>query len=649
MSENNNEVKLPFFERYLSLWVIFCIIAGVIIGRIFPAGVNFLSKLEISQVNIPVAVLIWLMIYPMMVQIDFSSIVKAGKKPKGLVVTLVVNWLIKPFTMAIFAAIFLKYIFAAFINPALAKEYIAGAILLGAAPCTAMVFVWSYLTKGDPAYTLVQVAVNDLVILVAFVPIVKFLLGVNQITVPYDTLIYSTIFFVVIPLAGGYISRIYLLKRKGADWFENVFLKILKPVTILGLLLTLIILFAFQGNIILGNPLHIVLIAVPLTIQTYFIFAIGYLWSRKWRLAHAIAAPAGMIGASNFFELSVAVAISLFGLKSGAALATVVGVLTEVPIMLSLVNFSNKTRRWFEPERKIIPESVKIVKGKPMWEKVLIATDLSKASGEVVECVSHYGKDFTKEAKLVHIISVEMAGGIEETLEKTEKPIIEAQAEKLKAAGIATSYSFGYGIPFVEINRLITDESYKLLVLGSHGKSMAKEILLGSVSDSIIRNLKIPALLIKCPPDKLDVCAFNFGGNILFPTDFSDNAKVAFEVLANIACRYNARVTLYHVQDINIITSHLTHKLPEFNRIDKGRLNALKQSLLGCGVKEVNTKIETGHAKQALIREININKYNLIVMGTQGRGWIEEVFIGGIAHAVVRESNSSLLLAPYKR
>lgn len=352
MSEIKNTAKLSFFERYLSLWVIFCIIAGVILGKILPQGVNFLSKLEISQVNIPVAVLIWLMIYPMMAQIDFSSIVGVGRKPKGLVITLIVNWLIKPFSMAVFAAVFLKHVFAAWISPAQAKEYIAGAILLGAAPCTAMVFVWSYLTKGDPAYTLVQVAVNDLVILIAFVPIVKFLLGVNQIVVPYDTLIYSTVFFVVIPLAGGYISRVYLLKIKGADWFENVFLKALKPLTIIGLLLTLVILFAFQGNIILENPLHILLIAVPLIIQTYFIYFIGYLWSSRWCLTHSIAAPAGLIGASNFFELSVAVAISLFGLKSGAALATVVGVLTEVPIMLSLVYFSNKTRHWFAPDKK---------------------------------------------------------------------------------------------------------------------------------------------------------------------------------------------------------------------------------------------------------------------------------------------------------
>lgn len=343
----SEEVKLPFFERYLSAWVVLCIITGVLLGKIFPEGINFLSRFEAAQVNIPVAILIWLMIYPMMVQIDFSSIVKAGKKPKGLVVTLVVNWLIKPFTMAVFAAIFFKYVFSAFINPDLAKEYIAGAILLGAAPCTAMVFVWSYLTDGDPAYTLVQVAVNDLVILVAFVPIVKFLLGVNEIIVPYDTLIYSTILFVVVPLTGGYISRVLLLKYKGPDWFNNTFLKILKPVTIMGLLLTLVILFAFQGNIIIENPLHILLIAVPLSIQTYFIFAIGYFWAKKWKLSHAIASPAAMIGASNFFELSVAVAISLFGLKSGAALATVVGVLTEVPIMLSLVKFSNKTKYWF--------------------------------------------------------------------------------------------------------------------------------------------------------------------------------------------------------------------------------------------------------------------------------------------------------------
>ena len=346
------ENKLGLFERYLTFWVLFCIVVGVIVGRAFPAGVSFLSAMEVSGVNIPVAVLIWLMIYPMMVQIDFSSIVRVGKKPKGLIVTLVVNWLIKPFTMAIFAVIFLKYLFSAFINPTLATEYIAGAILLGAAPCTAMVFVWSYLTKGNPAHTLVQVAVNDLIILIAFVPIVKFLLGVNQIIVPYDTLIYSTILFVVVPLTGGYISRQLLIKYKGMPWFENVFLRMLKPVAIIGLLSTLILLFAFQGNIIIENPLHIFLIAIPLAIQTYFIFAVAYLWAKKWRIEHAIASPAAMIGASNFFELAVAVAITLFGLKSGAALATVVGVLTEVPIMLSLVNFSNKTRHWFVSKEK---------------------------------------------------------------------------------------------------------------------------------------------------------------------------------------------------------------------------------------------------------------------------------------------------------
>ncbi|OHD15635.1 MAG: arsenical-resistance protein, partial [Spirochaetes bacterium GWB1_27_13] len=255
---------------------------------------------------------------------------------------------IKPFTMAAISFVFLKFIFAPFINESLSKEYIAGAILLGAAPCTAMVFVWSYLTKGNPAYTLVQVAINDLIILVAFVPIVKFLLGVNNIIVPFDTLILSVILFVVIPLILGFISRIILLKVKGNDWFNNVFLKLLKPFTIIGLLLTLILIFAFQGKIILTNPLHILLIAIPLSIQTYLIFAIAYFWAKKWKLNHDIASPAAMIGASNFFELSVAVAISLFGLSSGAALATVVGVLTEVPIMLSLVWFSNKTSKLFK-------------------------------------------------------------------------------------------------------------------------------------------------------------------------------------------------------------------------------------------------------------------------------------------------------------
>ena len=347
MENNENSKGLGIWEKYLTLWVFLCIFCGILFGKIFPQAVNSLNRIELAHVNIPVAILIWLMIYPMMVQIDFSSIVRVGKKPKGLIITLVVNWIIKPFTMAVFAVIFLKYLFSAFINPVLAKEYIAGAILLGAAPCTAMVFVWSYLTKGNPAHTLVQVAINDLVILIAFVPIVNFLLGVNQITVPYDTLIYSVILFVVVPLTAGYISRQQLIKHKSVVWFTNVFLKILKPVTILGLLLTLILLFAFQGKIIIENPLHILLIAVPLTIQTYFIFTVGYFWAKKWRVEHSIASPAAMIGASNFFELSVAVAISLFGLKSGAALATVVGVLTEVPIMLSLVYFANKTRRWF--------------------------------------------------------------------------------------------------------------------------------------------------------------------------------------------------------------------------------------------------------------------------------------------------------------
>jgi len=341
------EIKLRAFERYLTLWVALCILAGIGVGWLFPSFPAALKKAEVAQVSIPVAVLIWLMIYPMMVQIEFSRIVEAGKRPKGLAVTLIVNWAIKPFTMAGISALFLFVVFRYWIPPELAREYYAGAVLLGAAPCTAMVFVWSYLSRGDPAYTLVQVAVNNLVLIVLYAPIVKGLLGLSQIYVPYDTVLLSVVLYVVIPLALGYGTRRYLIARKGVEWFEGVFLRGLRPVTIGGLLLTLVILFSYQGEKIIQNPAHIFLIAIPLAIQTFLIFAIGYGAARLLKIPHPVAAPAGQIGASNFFELAVAVAISLFGLGSGAALATVVGVLVEVPIMLTLVSIANRTRRWF--------------------------------------------------------------------------------------------------------------------------------------------------------------------------------------------------------------------------------------------------------------------------------------------------------------
>jgi ACR3 family arsenite transporter len=319
-------------------------LAGVGIGHFAGDSMAYLSRMEIYNVNIPIAILIWMMIYPMMLQIDFSSIKGVGKAPKGLILTVVINWLIKPFTMAFFAWIFFDQIFSAFIEPYLAGEYIAGAILLGAAPCTAMVFVWSYLTDGDPNYTLVQVSVNDLIILVAFVPLVGFLLGITDVTIPYETLVSSVVIFVVIPLVAGVITNKILVGKYGEDWFKTVFLPKLKPVSIIALLLTLVLLFAFQGPNILNNPLIIVLIAIPLIIQTYFIFFIAWFGGRKLKLPHAICSPAAMIGASNFFELAVAVAIALFGLESPAALVTVVGVLVEVPVMLSLVALANKWR-----------------------------------------------------------------------------------------------------------------------------------------------------------------------------------------------------------------------------------------------------------------------------------------------------------------
>lgn len=334
--------QIGFFEKYLTLWVALCIVAGIVIGNFAGESVRFLSDLEIFKVNVPVAVLVWLMIYPMMLQVDFSSLKNVGKRPKGLILTLVINWLVKPFTMAFFAWIFFTKIYAAFVTPELAGEYIAGAILLGAAPCTAMVFVWSYLTDGDPNYTLVQVSVNDLIILVAFVPIVGLLLGITNVKIPYETLVSSVVIFVVIPLIAGYLTHKIFVGRKGDEWFKSVLLPKFKPVSILALLLTLILLFAFQGNTITENPLIILLVAVPLIIQTYFIFFITWIGGRKLKLPHAICSPAAMIGASNFFELAVAVAIALFGLQSPAALVTVVGVLVEVPVMLSLVALANR-------------------------------------------------------------------------------------------------------------------------------------------------------------------------------------------------------------------------------------------------------------------------------------------------------------------
>lgn len=345
---------IGFFEKYLTFWVIACIIAGLIIGSAFPELISVIGKMEVAGVSVPVAVLIWVMIYPMMLKIDFKSVRDIGKRPKGILITCITNWLIKPFTMFGIAWFFFFIVFKSWIPLNLADEYLAGAVLLGAAPCTAMVFVWSHLTNGNPAYTLVQVAVNDIIILFAYAPIVALLLGIGGVEVPIDTLLFSVILFVVIPLLAGIISRLVIIRKRGVDYFNNVFINKFNNITIIGLLLTLILIFSFQGDTIIAAPFHIVLISVPLIVQTVLIFIIAYGWAKGWRLPHSIASPAAMIGASNFFELAVAVAISLFGLQSGATLATVVGVLVEVPVMLMLVKISNGTTQWFHAEKDVM-------------------------------------------------------------------------------------------------------------------------------------------------------------------------------------------------------------------------------------------------------------------------------------------------------
>lgn len=342
--------RLSFFDRYLTVWVLLCMVVGVAFGKLLPGVTALLSQLEFgqgSQVNVPIGILLWLMIYPMMLKVDFSALSGIARRPKGLLVTLFVNWLVKPFSMALLAWIFMQHVFSAWISPDLAKQYTAGLIILAAAPCTAMVFVWSYLTDGDPAYTLVQVAVNDLIMLVAFAPLVMFLCGVANVVVPAKVLITSVVVFIVIPLTAGWATRSALLKSHGKEWFEKTFLPKFHPVMIGALLLTLVLIFAFQAENLTSQWIAVLLIAVPIIIQVYFNSGLVYLLMRLLRVEHSVASPGALIGASNFFELAVAVAITLFGANSGAALATVVGVLVEVPVMLSVCTFCNRTRHWF--------------------------------------------------------------------------------------------------------------------------------------------------------------------------------------------------------------------------------------------------------------------------------------------------------------
>ncbi|MFY0663134.1 MAG: ACR3 family arsenite efflux transporter [Natronospirillum sp.] len=349
---------MPIFERYLSVWVALAIVFGLVLGQVAPALVGTLASLEYGSVNFVIAVLIWLMVYPMMVSVDFSSLARVHERPKGIIITLAVNWLIKPFTMAALGVLFFDWIFAPLIEPGTSGQYIAGMILLGAAPCTAMVFVWSQLTKGDPNYTLAQVSLNDAIMIFAYAPIVALLLGVTDITVPWETLVLSVVLYIVIPLTAGILTRVYMTKKATSAVdvaaMVSAFTAKVKPLSVIGLLVTVTLLFGFQGDIMLNQPLVIVLIAIPLLIQSYGMFAVAYWSAKAWRVPHKVAAPCALIGTSNFFEMAVAVAIGLFGLNSIAALVTVVGVLVEVPVMLSLVWFANKTQHWFPEEESAI-------------------------------------------------------------------------------------------------------------------------------------------------------------------------------------------------------------------------------------------------------------------------------------------------------
>lgn len=361
--EKEKAKGIGFFEKYLTLWVLLCMAAGILIGQFLPGIPAFLEKIQFAQQNIPIAVLIWIMIYPMMMKIDFQSIKNVRKNPLGIVISSGNSWLIKPFLMFGLATLFFNVVFRALIPGDLAQDYITGAVLLGVAPCTAMVFVWSNLTKGDPAHTLVQVSVNDIIIIFLFIPLVSLLLGINNVQIPWDTLVFSIVLFVAIPLIAGFITRILMIKRKGEEYFNKKFVPKFDGITTSGLLLTLVIIFTFQGDVIINNPVHVLLIAVPLTLQNVISANFAYLMCRWTKMPHKIAAPASLIAASDFFELAVAVAISLFGPDSPVVLACTVGVLTEVPVMLTLVRFINKTKHWFPEEKTVSGQNV-IAEGK---------------------------------------------------------------------------------------------------------------------------------------------------------------------------------------------------------------------------------------------------------------------------------------------
>lgn len=641
---------LGVFTRYLTLWVALCIVGGVLLGQLLPDVPRVLAELTYAEVSIPIAILIWFMIYPMMVQIDFGSILRAGRQGKGLTITVVTNWLIKPFTMLAFAWLFLRVIFAPFIEQGLATEYVAGAIILGAAPCTAMVFVWSYLTRGNPAYTLVQVALNDLILLVAFAPIVIILLGISDIVVPFDTVLLSVVLYIVIPLAAGYISRIYLIRSRGIDWFDNVFLKRLGPLTIIGLLLTLVLLFSFQGDVIINNPLHILLIAIPLTIQTFFIFSLAYGWAKLWRVPHDIAAPAALVGASNFFELAVATAIVLFGLTSGAVLATVVGVLVEVPVMLTLVGIANRTRRHF-PGVAAMPE-IEMERERPPFARAVLGVDFAPATEPLVACMPELTQLGVAEITFVHVIDVDYPRAPEmEHVAHYERRLREVAAP-VGERGLTTHTRVRWGDPTVEILSVAREQQASLVVLGSVGHSVFREVVLGSVAAEVAQRATLPVLLLPVEAGVQNgeqrcrvVVDRSIVEQLLYPTDFSDVAGLAFDHVSRLANRAR-QITLLHVRDMARAAPHQRGHGEERDRADQARLERLAADLAGRTDARITVRIEHGEPGPTIVEVAHAIGASLLLMGGQGQSFLGRAFLGSVSRHVVRNAHLPVLLVP---
>jgi ACR3 family arsenite transporter len=645
------KAKMSFFVRYLTLWVALCIAAGVAFGHFLPGVFRAIGAAEVAHVNLPVAALIWLMIIPMLVRIDFTALGRVREHWRGIGVTLFINWAVKPFSMAALGWLFIGYLFRSYLPADQVDSYIAGLILLAAAPCTAMVFVWSNLSDGEPHFTLSQVALNDTIMVVAYAPIVGLLLGLSAITVPWDTLLISVGLYIVVPVILAQIIRSRRLAAGGEAALKQL-IGWLKPISLIALLTTLIVLFGFQGNQIIAQPLVIALIAVPLLIQVYFNSGIAYLLNRATGEAHCIAAPSALIGASNFFELAVATAISLFGFTSGAALATVVGVLIEVPVMLSVVKIVTATKGWYERGSAVqrnsralaCAEEVAPQEGEPMFKKALIGLGASRAEHPMINCLPELKRWGIESVVLAHVIRVGYIEGAEYGHEEEYKSWLDRHANALRNAGVdASVLVIDSGDPAEALLTAAADHDADLVVVGSCSHSFAHRFFLGSVAREVIRRSTLPVLIERIEPteaETAEVCAVVCEQKlvrILLATDFSEQSRPAEEAALFLASR------AAQTDCLTVLPEEVAAKAEAIRTAQK-QLIALADKIEASGGHR-RALVERGDPAEVIAR-VGQQGYSLIIVGKHGQDWIAGKIIGSTADEVCDKARRPVLMVP---